>query len=53
MFKKTYLILSLIAISRKVAVLLGAFALHKFRADAGEGKGDSMLMQLKASSVNR
>lgn len=52
-FKKTYLILSLIVISKKVAALLGAFALHKLRADAGEGKGGSTLMQVKASSVNR
>jgi len=52
-FKKTYLILSLIVISKKVAVLPGAFALHKLRADVGEGRGDSTLMQVKASTVNR
>lgn len=52
-FKKPYLILSLIVISKKVAVLLGAFALHKLRADVGEGRGDGMLMQVKALSVNR
>lgn len=37
-FKKTYLILSLTVISKKVAGLLGAFALHKLRADVGEGR---------------
>lgn len=52
-FKKTYLILSLIVISKKVAVLLGPFALHKLRADVGEGRGDGTPMQVKASSVNR
>lgn len=52
-FKKTYLILPLIVTNKKVAMLLGAFALHKLRADVGEGRGDGTLMQLKASSVNR
>lgn len=52
-FKKTHLILSLIVINKKVAVLLGAFALHKLGADAGEGRGDSTLMQVKASSDNK
>lgn len=52
-FKKTYLILSLVVITKRVAVLLGAFALHKLRADAGEGRRNSTLMQMKASSVNK
>lgn len=50
-FKKTYPILSLI--SAKVAVLPGDFALHKLRAEMGEGKRDGILMQVKACSVNR
>lgn len=52
-FKKTYAILSLIVISAKVAVLPGAFALHKLRAEMGEDRRDGILMQVKASSVNR
>lgn len=37
-FRKTYLILSLTVISKKVVGLLGAFTLHKLRADVGEGR---------------
>lgn len=33
-------------------MLPGAFALHKLRADVGEG-WETVLMQVKASSVNR